>query len=152
MYADHRRHAKESEIKVGDIVMAKNYELGKLEPKFRLEKFKVIEKSGNDTKIENEEGIVFRRCVTHPKKWPSTTRDFELSSESPATKAPSNTSLQVPESSPNSSQRIIAAEGSPLSTSLSPRPQKRENPAITENPARRPKMEKKVPHRYIESL
>ncbi|XP_055625394.1 uncharacterized protein K02A2.6-like isoform X1 [Toxorhynchites rutilus septentrionalis] len=52
-YADKRRHAKPSDIEVGDSVMMKNYETGKLEPKFRLEKFTVLKKNGSDTVVAN---------------------------------------------------------------------------------------------------
>ncbi|XP_062554188.1 uncharacterized protein K02A2.6 isoform X1 [Armigeres subalbatus] len=68
LYADERRHAKASEIEVGDTVMMRNYVTGKLEPKFRLELFKVIKKTGNDTIIANEEGLMYRRCITHLRK------------------------------------------------------------------------------------
>lgn len=44
-YADGRRQAKLSDIDVGDSVMLRNYETGKLEPKFRLEKFTVLKKN-----------------------------------------------------------------------------------------------------------
>lgn len=75
IYADRRRHAKSSEINVGDSVMLKNYETGKLEPKFRLEKFTVLKKNGNDTVVVNDDGVMYRRSVTHLRKWPSTTSD-----------------------------------------------------------------------------
>lgn len=71
LYADHRRRAKPSEIDVGDNVMLRNYETGKLEPKFKLDKFTVVKKSGNDTIVTNEEGVMYRRPVTHLRKWPS---------------------------------------------------------------------------------
>lgn len=72
LYADQRRHAKESEISTGDIVMMKSYESGKLEPTFKTEKFTVLQRSGNDTIIANEDGVKYRRPVSHLKKWPST--------------------------------------------------------------------------------
>ncbi|EDS42844.1 conserved hypothetical protein [Culex quinquefasciatus] len=72
LYADERRHAKPSEIEVGDYVMMRNFETGKLEPKFRLERFKVIKKTGMDTIITNDEGLMYRRSVSHLRKWPST--------------------------------------------------------------------------------
>ncbi|XP_062557693.1 uncharacterized protein K02A2.6-like [Armigeres subalbatus] len=71
-YADHRRHAKPSDIEVGDDVLLKNYETGKLEPKFKLDKFKVIKRTGNDVVVTNEEGVMYRRPVSHLRKWPST--------------------------------------------------------------------------------
>lgn len=80
IYADNRRHSKSSEIVEGDTVMLRNYETGKLEPKFRLEKFKVIRKNGNDTIVVNEEGVRYRRPVSHLRKWPSTPSEIIRSS------------------------------------------------------------------------
>lgn len=71
IYADTRRHAKESEIGVGDAVMLKNYDTGKLEPKFKLEKYVVVKKTGSDVTVTNEEGVMYRRSVSHLKKWSS---------------------------------------------------------------------------------
>lgn len=71
LYADHRRHAKLSEINVGDAVMLRNYETGKLEAKFKLDKFTVVKINGNDAIVTNEEGVMYRRPVPHLKKWPS---------------------------------------------------------------------------------
>lgn len=70
-YADQRRHARSSEIDVGDEVMLRNYETGKLEPKFKLDKFKVVKKNGSDVIVRNEEGVMYRRPASHLKKWPT---------------------------------------------------------------------------------
>lgn len=70
IYADKRRHAKQSDITVGDTVMIRNYDSGKLEPNFRAERFKVLEKTGSDTIVANEEGVKYRRPVAHLRKWP----------------------------------------------------------------------------------
>ncbi|XP_039446685.1 uncharacterized protein K02A2.6-like [Culex pipiens pallens] len=78
LYADKHRHAKPSDIKVGDSVMVKNYDSGKLEPNFRSERFTVIKRSENDVVIESENGVRYRRCVTHLRKWP-----LETSSDNP---------------------------------------------------------------------
>ncbi|XP_055522681.1 uncharacterized protein K02A2.6-like [Wyeomyia smithii] len=72
LYADKQRQAKPSNIEVGDSVMLKNYECGKLETAFRLERFTVVKRSGSDVIVENEEGLRYRRCVTHLRKWPET--------------------------------------------------------------------------------
>ncbi|XP_062538003.1 uncharacterized protein K02A2.6-like [Armigeres subalbatus] len=72
LYADRRRNAKESEIAIGDIVMMRSYESGKLEPNFKMEKFTVLDRSGSDTTIVNKDGVKYRRPVAHLKKWPST--------------------------------------------------------------------------------
>ncbi|XP_058456736.1 uncharacterized protein K02A2.6-like [Malaya genurostris] len=68
-YADNRRHAKLSGIVEGDTVLLRNYATGKLEPNFRPEKFTVIKKNGNETVVTNEEGVKYRRPVSHLKKW-----------------------------------------------------------------------------------
>lgn len=73
LYADQKRHAKPSEIDVGDNVILRNYETGKLEPKFKLEMFKVVKKNGSDVIVTNNEGVFYRRPVTHLKKWPLST-------------------------------------------------------------------------------
>ncbi|XP_062537888.1 uncharacterized protein K02A2.6-like [Armigeres subalbatus] len=86
LYADERRHAKASEIEVEDTVMMRNYVTGKLEPKFRIQLFTVIKKTGNDTIIANEEGLMYRRCITHLRKWPTS-----RSTESETELAPSST-------------------------------------------------------------
>ncbi|XP_058447481.1 uncharacterized protein K02A2.6-like [Malaya genurostris] len=87
LYTDDRRQAKSSDIKEGDMVMLRNYETGKLEPKFRLEKFKVVKKTGNDTIVANEEGVMYRRSVTHLRKYPST-RGENLNPESQQLESP----------------------------------------------------------------
>lgn len=78
IYADNRRHAKESDIGVGDAVMLKNYESGKLEPSFKLEKYVVVKKTGSDVIVENEEGLSYRRPVAHLRKWPSSRSVHDL--------------------------------------------------------------------------
>ncbi|XP_055634193.1 uncharacterized protein K02A2.6-like [Toxorhynchites rutilus septentrionalis] len=70
LYADKRRHARTSEIVVGDTVMIKNYEIGKLETAFRPEKYTVIKKSGSDVVVLSEDGVKYRRPITHLKKYP----------------------------------------------------------------------------------
>lgn len=68
IYADKRRHSKPSEIVEGDTVLLKNYETGKLEPNFRLDRFKVVKRKGNDTIVINEDGVKYRRPVSHLKR------------------------------------------------------------------------------------
>lgn len=78
--ADKRRNATKSNIQVGDVVFARNFSMGKLEPNFSPVQFKVIEKNGEDVKIRSSEGVIYRRCCTHLKKWhgePSIRTDFD---------------------------------------------------------------------------
>lgn len=135
LYADKRRQAKTSDIKEGDMVMLRNYETGKLEPKFRLEKFKVIKKNGNDTIVANEEGVMYRRSVTHLRKYPS------AGDENPDSNAdiqqPQQPETPVPETQPMKAER------------------KREigedRPADDAEPAgKRPLRSKKLPSRYLD--
>lgn len=81
IYADRRRHAKPSDIKVGDAVMLRNYETAKLEPKFRLARFVVIKKTGNDTVVKNDEGLMYRRSVADLRKYPSANDSNEDSTQ-----------------------------------------------------------------------
>lgn len=69
LYADDRRHSKPSSIAVGDKVLMKTYDTDKCAPKFRNELYKVLKRSGNDTIVVSEQGIKFRRPVSHLKKF-----------------------------------------------------------------------------------
>ncbi|XP_055603964.1 uncharacterized protein K02A2.6-like [Uranotaenia lowii] len=70
IYADGRRRAKTSNINVGDMVMIKNYDSGKLQSGFHSQKYKVIRRKGVDVHVESEDGVVYRRPVSHLKLWP----------------------------------------------------------------------------------
>lgn len=144
IYADQRRHAKISEIKVGDTVMVKNFNNGKLEPTFRLEKFVVIRKSGNDTVVESEDGVTFRRSVTHLRKWPK-------SSCSPLL-------LNSPEPTSASSASLTSAnqesEGLPLPGSSKAKRKASDETQVDrgEPGAKRPLRDRKLPQRYIQLI
>lgn len=122
LYADRRRHAKPSEIKVGDAVLLRNYETGKLEPKFRLEKFVVIRKTGSDTVVKNDEGLMYRRSVTDLRKYPS-----------------------GDDSDEDSAQEEVEGE-----TETSKRKAKTTEASSDGIPAKRPARNKKVPERYLD--
>lgn len=168
IYADHRRHAKTSEIKEGDIVVLKNYEPGKLEPKFKLDRFTVIRKTGNDTIVRNQEGVTYRRCVTHLKKWPVSALPVNSftnpisgpkNSEEKPTAGParemslSPTLLASSSSSPGSSSRVLPlpkehAESPPSEEVPRKRPRYKPLVVASERPAR----EKIIPRRYIQNI
>jgi transposase InsO family protein len=69
-YADSRRHAKESDINIGDQVLVKNYnKTNKLSPNFQTERHTVEKVNGGDVIITgNETGVSRRRYVGHLKK------------------------------------------------------------------------------------
>uniref|UniRef100_A0A182PX46 Uncharacterized protein n=1 Tax=Anopheles epiroticus TaxID=199890 RepID=A0A182PX46_9DIPT len=68
IYADKKRGSKISDISEGDIVRIRNYEPGKIEPKWSKENFKVIKKVGNDTLVVSDQGVRYRRPVAHLSK------------------------------------------------------------------------------------
>ncbi|XP_058458875.1 uncharacterized protein K02A2.6-like [Malaya genurostris] len=123
LYADKRRHARESEIAVGDTVMIKCYETGKLEPSFHSEKYTVIQKNGNDVVVLNEDGVKYRRPVAHLKKW-NTTRD-----QNDLLQSPSKTYDEL---------RLTETR------------QMNENPNMEKSTVKRPKRSIKMPARYYE--
>lgn len=67
--ADKRLHAKPSDVKAGDVVFAKNHAKGKLEPRFAPVPFRVLKRTGNEAIIQSGDGVKYRRCVTHLKRW-----------------------------------------------------------------------------------
>jgi transposase InsO family protein len=68
--ADRRRRATESNVQEGDTVFAKNQAPGgKLTPNFVPTPMTVIKRSGNDVVVRSNEGVNYRRCVTHLKKF-----------------------------------------------------------------------------------
>lgn len=138
IYADQRRHAKISEIKVGDEVMIKNFNSGKLEPTFKLEKFKVISKSGNDTTVEGENGVTLRRSVTHLRKWPKPSPLELSSSELGSTSTSSLTSSNQP------------SNGTALSRPSKAEKRKIETQHDQESPTKRPLRNRKLPRRYVQ--
>lgn len=87
VWSDAHRKAKSSAIQVGDTVFAKNQMPGgKLEPNFSPVPYTVETIEGIDATIRNSEGVEYRRCVTHLKKWAgtrdSTDKEFNLTSDS----------------------------------------------------------------------
>lgn len=85
IYSDKRRHARDSDIRVGDTVLVKNLKPGKLEPNFMSTPFKVVEKVQGDTTVQNEEGIKYRRHVSHLKRFPGTRGEDEQQEPSSST-------------------------------------------------------------------
>lgn len=122
IYADNRRNAKESDIEVGDDVMVKNYESGKLEANFKLEKFKVAKRKGSDVTVANEEGVSYRRPLGHLKKWPSNRK----------TPVAAEQTEELPSSNPVAS----------------PKSKKRDQDHLGSSSINRPKRTRKLPARY----
>ncbi|XP_039443104.1 uncharacterized protein K02A2.6-like [Culex pipiens pallens] len=122
LYADNRRHAKTSEIAEGDTVLLRNYEKGKLEPNFNLEKFKVVSRNGTDTIVVNGDGVTYRRPVAHLKKWVEPTQTGRMQAEE-----------NPPESAATEKSRL---------------PSREHTPTIDDSGSSRPKRARKLPARF----
>ena len=86
--ADKKRKAAETDLEVGDKVMAKNmHKTNKLSSTFEKEKYRIIKKNLNDVLIEEEEsGKLYRRAASHLKKIPDTTKPSATQSTSTTSK------------------------------------------------------------------
>lgn len=71
VYTDNKRKARESEIEVGDQVLAKRLKKdNKLDADYSPEEFEVVRKQGGDVTIRSKEsGKEFRRNVAHLKRF-----------------------------------------------------------------------------------
>lgn len=100
-YADRKRHAKQSDVKEGDEVVAKRQVVtNKLATKFEPTVYTVVNRSGAEVTIENAStGSQYKRNVAHVKKLPpSNTEDnhTELSAPAVSEAAISDQSLPPP--------------------------------------------------------
>ncbi|CAG2215581.1 unnamed protein product [Mytilus edulis] len=69
IYADKRRGACESDIRVDDQVLVRQDRGNKMSTPFVPSPFKVVEKIGNSVLVESDQGVQYRRNVTHLKKF-----------------------------------------------------------------------------------
>ncbi|CAC5383109.1 unnamed protein product [Mytilus coruscus] len=69
IYADKRRGACESDIRVDDQVLVRQDRENKMSTPFVPSPFKVVEKIGNSVLVESDQGVQYRRNVTHLKKF-----------------------------------------------------------------------------------
>lgn len=67
-YANNRRHAKKSELQVGDYVLIKQEKENKLTANFNQKPYKVIKKTGPEISAQNKDGHIIRRNVSHFKR------------------------------------------------------------------------------------
>lgn len=69
MYADTRRKAQENDLQEGDLVLMKQKKTDKLSTNFNPSPMKIVSKGGNGVLMESPEGVMYRRNVTHLKKF-----------------------------------------------------------------------------------
>lgn len=79
LYSDKRRHATKSEIMEGDqVLMLNRKRTNKLDPVFDTKKYEVIEIKGGDASIRSEDGVIYRRNISHLKKVHQDTTEANL--------------------------------------------------------------------------
>ena len=66
-YFDQRKHAKESDLHVGDTVILRQSKENKLTTAYGAEPYKIVGKFGNSVQVENLEGVQRCRNVVHMK-------------------------------------------------------------------------------------
>lgn len=72
IYADKKRMAKDSDIKVGDFVMIKDIlSGGKLKCRFNDKKYLVVDRKFAVLTLKDEQGIICKRHVDHARIWPN---------------------------------------------------------------------------------
>ncbi|XP_046581664.1 uncharacterized protein K02A2.6-like [Haliotis rubra] len=70
VYSDRRRHATQSTIECGEkVLVKKQVHDNKLSTSFHKEPFTVVNRYGNTVEVGTESGPVYRRNVTHVKKY-----------------------------------------------------------------------------------
>ncbi|KAK3097548.1 hypothetical protein FSP39_010680 [Pinctada imbricata] len=75
LYADKRRNATESTVKVGDDVLLKQQKRDKFTTTFESEPYKVVDKRGNNITIESSTGVQYERNSSHVKPYLSSCED-----------------------------------------------------------------------------
>ncbi|XP_055623626.1 uncharacterized protein K02A2.6-like [Toxorhynchites rutilus septentrionalis] len=153
IYADQRRHARTSDINVGDKVMLKNHETGKLEPKFKLDKFTVVKRSGNDVVVTNDEGVLYHRPVSHLRKWPlekevlleeaTSADDYHLTLHSDDTREKGERTSNLTTNTNLQHHTVFSRVRSSATTSKSD-----EDGTNESSVAKRPKRDRKMPTKY----
>ena len=83
VYSDNRKSARESEIKSGDDVLMKQDMQNKFQSQFKPKLYKVLNKTGNSALVEPDEGVKYRRNVTHVKNFHKRTSDRQASRAEP---------------------------------------------------------------------
>lgn len=67
--SDKKRHAKESQVEVGDEGLVRRKKQNKLTTPFITVPLTVLEKNGNSVTVQGEEGVKYRRNTSHVKRY-----------------------------------------------------------------------------------
>ena len=97
-YADERRNASESSVKVGDEVLVKQNKTNKLSLNFEKEPYTVLDKHGSQLTVQNKTGKTVKRNVTFTKPFISSeTANENVNVESECLSERPKRAIRVPE-------------------------------------------------------
>ena len=97
-YADERRNASESSVKVGDEVLVKQKKSNKLSLNFEKEPYTVLDKHGSQLTVQSPSGKTIKRNVTFTKPFISTeTANENVNVESECLSERPKRAVRVPE-------------------------------------------------------
>ena len=97
-YADERRNASESSVKVGDEVLVKQNKTNKLSLNFEKEPYTVLDKHGSQLTVQNKTGKTVKRNVTFTKPFISSeTANKNVNVESECLSERPKRAIRVPE-------------------------------------------------------
>ena len=68
-YAEVNKGAKESDVKVDDLVLVKGDQPNKLDAPFKPEPFRVVDKRGSNVTVQSPQGVCYDRNTHHVKQF-----------------------------------------------------------------------------------
>lgn len=137
LYADHRRHATESNIQKGDkVLMLRTKPSSKLDANFETQPCIVTDIKDGDVLVKNNEGTQYRRNVSHLKKVPVTD---ENETEEPVNQEEDKMTEDRQKSMDTEKDAETLEEESAMQMDISP-----------EESCTRPKRKIKVPQRFAD--
>ena len=96
-YADERRNASESSVKVGDEVLVKQKKSNKLSMNFEKDPYVVLDKHGSQLTVQSPSGKTIKRNVTFTKPFVSTNENENVNGENECLNERPKRAVRVPE-------------------------------------------------------
>ena len=81
VYADSKRRAASNDITPGDRVLMKRNKENKLSANYHPNPLKVLEKNGNSILLESQDGVRYKRNITHVKKFVESKKSSNMPNE-----------------------------------------------------------------------
>ena len=141
LYADEKRHARESDVKEGDTVLLKQEQRNKLTPTFRPKPFCVLEKTGNSVVVESPDGVQYKRNTTHVKKFLERNSSPENQPAVPVPNPDNSTDFEAP-------LHDDEADGPLEETSVQPASESTAEPGPSQTTLHRPPRTRTLPARF----